>query len=379
MMLTSCLVMTLGMLGLVVDFGWSHWRREACRTAAQSAVIAAGMAARHANFTCGTGVTCQASTACPATLTSPTADPIVAACLYARQNGFTDGSNGGKQSVRIAADLSANAAPPANGVKPDYWISATIAEKVPQTFSSILGLGWGNVSARATAGVFVSAGRRCLYVLNQSGEAGTNAGGTCGREPLSDDQNRPDPFLGTLGNPGGSASVAPPPADACLPDVVLSAPGTYTIPAGTYCREISVSGSANLILTAGTYSLQEGIRVSGTGTLSATGPVTLYVPGGSVSLTSSGGVELSAPGDGTYAGLLLWMPYTNANGVVLAGEGGQYNGIVYAPRSSLTWSANGASDTTIVCSRITLRAAARFNGPAENSWTGGPARVSLIE
>jgi uncharacterized membrane protein len=64
---TLTLPVMLGMLGLVVDLGWAYFRKEACKTAADSAAMAAAVAAYgSANLTCGSGVACQSETACPA-------------------------------------------------------------------------------------------------------------------------------------------------------------------------------------------------------------------------------------------------------------------------------------------------------------------------
>src|SRR5580704_5735194 len=81
---TMTIPITFGLIGLVVDVGWCYWRKEACLTAAQSAASAA---ATNANSSSTYAV--QANTACPATLSASV--PLQAACLYATQNGFTNG------------------------------------------------------------------------------------------------------------------------------------------------------------------------------------------------------------------------------------------------------------------------------------------------
>lgn len=154
-LVTLAMIPGLAMIGLATDAARGGLQRQAAQAAAQSAAIAGAMAAKNApDFTCGSGVTCQAPTACPATLNTPL-NPIQAACLYARQKGFTNGADGGKQTVTIAANA---AAPPvsgtASGTAPSYWITATISQKRPLTFLAALGQAWGNVSANSTAAVF---------------------------------------------------------------------------------------------------------------------------------------------------------------------------------------------------------------------------------
>src|SRR5215470_13581356 len=92
--ITLSIPVTFGMLSLVVDIGWSYWRREACKTAAQAAATAAAMTVSQAsNYICGNGVTCTTTeTACPTSPTPPT-DALMAGCLYAKQNGFTATGN----------------------------------------------------------------------------------------------------------------------------------------------------------------------------------------------------------------------------------------------------------------------------------------------
>ena len=78
----------------------------------------------------------------PPSLTN-TADPVIVACLYAKQNGFTNGANGGKQKVSVEANTTAS---PVAGISPSYWISVTVSEKLPLTFLSVLGTQWANVA-----------------------------------------------------------------------------------------------------------------------------------------------------------------------------------------------------------------------------------------
>ncbi len=174
---TLTLVLTFGALGLVVDLGLASWKQEAARNAAQAAAMAGAIAARSLDFTCGAtgGVPCQAFTACPSTLTN-NADPIQVACMYARENGFTNGGNGGMQTVSIAANLAASAQPPVSGYRPAYWVSATVSERTLPTFAAALGLGGLTANAQSTAGVFVSSGG-CVYALNPTASAAISMSG----------------------------------------------------------------------------------------------------------------------------------------------------------------------------------------------------------
>ena len=174
-LMTLSLIPILGMIGLVVDFGIGYWRKTECLTAAQSAAIAGAMAAKSRTMTCGntsTTVPCQADTACPASLTNPS-DPIQAACLYAKQNGYT---NGGRISVTVAADLSSNTPAPVSGVSPTYWMRVTVSQGIPQTFSAVLRNTLATAKAESTAGYFQAGGGGCLYILNATSSDITNSG-----------------------------------------------------------------------------------------------------------------------------------------------------------------------------------------------------------
>src|SRR5882724_8361450 len=122
---TLALVPLLGMLGLVVDIGWAHFRMEAAQTAADSAAVAAALAAYSAagggSMTCSTpGIRCYTDeTDCPATMTSPPSDNIQAGCMFARDNGFVT-VTGGKQHVSFQSGVGA--APTSTGVVTSYWV-----------------------------------------------------------------------------------------------------------------------------------------------------------------------------------------------------------------------------------------------------------------
>lgn len=427
-MIALSLVVLLGMLGLVVDIGYARFVKLRCLAAAQSASIAGAAAAKSLTMTCGSGSTqvpCQAATACPATLSTP-ANPVQAACLYAQQNGFTNGANNSNISVKVAANLSSAVASPVSGVSPTYWIRVTVSQQIPELFSAALGKTLATAAAESTSGVFQSSGGGCIYVLDTSGSDYTNSGSPsltsgCGiyfdsnsssailysGNPTITTTNgaktnvvggifgsgsititpaaitgapfAPDPFLGILGAPSGVFSVTPPSTGSCQPSVVMSS-GTQTINPGTYCSGIVMSGGT-LTLNAGNYVLEGGITMSGSSTISGTG-VLLYVPSGGLTMSGSGGITLSAPTSGTYQGIAIWQPYSNTSGDTLSGGvTQQINGVVYLPKSTLTYSGGSGvgTNTTLVCDRIVVSGNTFINNPAPNAYVGGVNGVSVVE
>jgi hypothetical protein len=397
---TLTMVPVLGMIGLVVDAGYAQMVREAAQTAAQSAAMGGIMMAKSAtNFTCSSGVTCQSATACASSLSSPTTNPITAACLYAKQNGFTSGGKSGDQGVTIAANTSAA---PISGTSPSYWISATVSQKLPLTFLAVLGQTFANVSANSTAAVFGSSSGGCIYVMGATGTDISMSGGgissNCGVYVNSNGSSAvlssggsitttgtavtdivggwthsggsisPSPILGASTETDPFASLAVPTAGSCNAGVSLSS-GTQTISQGTYCGAISISGGT-LTLNPGTYYLEGGLSMSGGAIQSSSGGVTFYVESGSFDV-SGGTIALAAPTSGTYEGILIFQSRTNSAGLSLSGGTQSYTGAVYALDSTVSISGGTYTNTTFVCNTISISGGslATVNGAAITGYT----------
>src|SRR5512147_783596 len=87
-MVTLALLVLCGMLGLVVDLGWSYFVEKSAQTAADAAAIAAVQAAYAsasslASYNCGGGVECSAD---PIPCNPSLPGNLSNACLYARLN-----------------------------------------------------------------------------------------------------------------------------------------------------------------------------------------------------------------------------------------------------------------------------------------------------
>lgn len=178
-MVTLALFTLLGMVGLVVDLGWSYYRKKAAQAAADAAALAAVRkalvsAAGAINIQCGGSVVCA-----PSPVPCPAAGNLASACLYAAQNGFT---NGGRQTVTVQAS-DRFTAPTVLGCSPTvhhpptapcvdtyYWVTVRISERIPQLFSAILGNREGGVSARATAAVGPGLFGGQLQLLNREND-----------------------------------------------------------------------------------------------------------------------------------------------------------------------------------------------------------------
>ena len=408
-MATISLVVIFGLLGLVVDVGWAYWRREACKTAAEAAVVAAGMAASSASsFTCGSGVTCQSATACPSSLT-PASNPINAACLYAQQNGFTNGANGGKQSVKIAAGVSANPVP---GISPSYWITASVSETIPTTFSAILGQMNMSSVANATAGVFSTPGGGCIYILEptntglqmsggsissncgiyinsnsstailQSGGTVTVSGGkqvyNHGSWLHSGGTITPAPIAGSVQADPFAALPDPSTAGACVDAGQSWSSGTHTLLAGKHCGSVSISGGT-ITVAAGMHVFTSGFNISG-GTVAddATTGVTFYFDGGGLNMSGST-ITLRPPTTGTYKGITVFYKRTNTSAINMSGGGLNLTGAVYAAGSTNNVSGGNYTNSTFVVKQWVTSGgtAATLNGVASTNYSGSTT-VSLL-
>ena len=103
---------------------------------------------------------------------------------------------------------------------------------------------------------------------------------------------------------------------------------------GVYASTLSVS-SSTCTMAAGIYILQNGLSLSGSATLtSATGGVLVYVTGGTVSVSSTASVTLSAATSGTYANVALWQAAADTTTMSFAGTGRlSVTGAIYAPKA----------------------------------------------
>jgi len=161
-----------GLLGMVVDVGWMYWRKEACLSAAQAGAMA-GVAklSSLSSITCSTtGVFCSSTPVqCPA---NGTTDNSGTACDFANANQFNP--TNANQNVTIAA--STGTPPTASGASSTYYVTMRVTEKRPLTFLGVFmngKAGW--VSARATAGLFLTSASSCIYVLDPTGSDSFNA------------------------------------------------------------------------------------------------------------------------------------------------------------------------------------------------------------
>jgi hypothetical protein len=159
LLVTLSLFAMCGLLGLAVDLGWSYFVKKSAQDAADAAALAYvyRVFAGHE-------------------------DNLATGLMYAQQNGFAPGGNGGRQNVTFST--------PNQGTQPvtrqdgttvpgcasspgligcvEYSVTVRTAETIPQLFSAVLGNASGVSSARATAAIVEARVNGSLITLNRS-------------------------------------------------------------------------------------------------------------------------------------------------------------------------------------------------------------------
>jgi Flp pilus assembly protein TadG len=417
---TLMMVPLFGVLGLVVDVGWSYFRHEAAQTAADSAATAAALAAYQAaaggSMLCTTtGIVCYASeTACPATLPTTPANNVQAGCMYAGVNGFV---NTGKQHVTFQTGVGA--APTSPGVTMSYWVVARVKEDIPQLFSAALGFRTASIVARATTGANEATSGGCVITLNPSASAslslngGTNLTSGCGVFVNSIAADAITAVGGgtittngsakteIVGNWSGSGVIAPAPrtgvpyqgdpmADLLPPTysgcdnagVNLGSHDSAALTPGVYCGGINLSSHAAITLSPGTYIVKNGISLGAQTAMSGTG-VTIYLQSGGVTMAGGASVNLTAPSSGAWQGILFFQDRLDTtDSTLVGGTTQQMNGALYFPKAHLNYTGGSgvtATATTIISDTLTLVGNSTIAAAASTRFTGNSGGVSLIQ
>jgi Flp pilus assembly protein TadG len=419
-MITLSAILIFAILGLVVDIGWVHFRKNAAQTAADAAALAAVQAASISSSgspICGANsVVCQAATACPSSISSPPANNLLAGCLYAKSNGFVAS---GSQNVTMAANTT-SPPPSAPGATVKYWVNVSIAERQTELFSAILGNKYLTVGANATAAMLPSAGGGCVYVMDPSGSSVLASGSPsvqsgCGVYVNSSSSSAvfgsgtptikttggattnivgsgpgwsgwsiaPAPNVGVAAATDPFASMNPPTVGACTYSSPVVITTDTTLNPGTYCGGIITSGTETITLNPGLYIIKSGITESGSPTFNGSG-VTLYFNTGGITGSGTGTFNISAPATGTYKGIAIYEDRSDSSAMALSGStGNQINGAIYVPKASLVYSGySGISGvaTTIVAYDLTFSGTSYISTGATTAF--GSSRggvVGLVE
>jgi Flp pilus assembly protein TadG len=384
-----------GLLGLSVDVGLMFRTKRMLQTAADCGAIAG---AAELNY----------------------GDSVTAAQAATAQNGATNGTNG----VVVAVNP-----PPLYGPNKGAqgYVEVIVTRSVPTYFMRIFHVNAMTVAARAVAGLGPSQG--CIYTLDTSGSdisltgSGNLSVPNCGLIVDSTSSNavsltgsgtivaksigivggssvtgsghlnpapNPPPVTGIapVSNPLSFLQVPSYDASSCLAALHLSGASPLTIgppvAGGTVCYNgISNSGSGALTLNPGVYVITGSFSGSGSGAITGTG-VTIYLagPNGSLSLTGSGALNLTAPTSGPYSGVLFFEDPSDTKPMNVTGSAGTtLTGIFYAPSAalSLTGSSGAIFNAAVVTYTLSITGSGSLNEYMGSNGTSPLSTARVVE
>lgn len=334
-----CMTILLGFVGFAADIGVMFHTRRKMQIAADSAAIAG---ASELNYLTIDNTTVQA-----------------AGQAAAAQNGVVNGTNGSVVDVHT---------PPLYGAFAGNagYVEAIVTDNQPTVFASLLNFLSINVAARAVAALNAK-NQTCVLILNPTASEAlflkgsfTVAAQNCG---IVVDSNNSDALqftggagsltaksVGVVGGAGGQVGDSnPPPVTGIVPvsdplayltpptptNCTTPAKGslTGTISPGCYSGNVTVS---NATLSTGTYVFTGNVTLSGSVKTGA-GGATLDIADGTLSEATNTTLDLVAPTDGAYNGIVIMEPSSNSSLLLfdLGSSSGTIDGIIYAPSAEL--------------------------------------------
>jgi Flp pilus assembly protein TadG len=383
-----CIACVCGLLGLSVDAGLMFRAKRIMQTAADCGAIAG---AAELNYR----------------------DWFTAAQAATAQNGAANGTNGVVVAVNNPPMFGTNQTP--------AYVEVIVTRSVPTYFMRIFHVNAMTVAARAVAGLGPSQG--CIYTLDTSGSdislsgSGNLSVPNCGlivdstssnAVRLSGTASIVAKSIGIVGgsSASGSGFLSPAPvtgiapvsnplsflqapaynASSCLPAQKVTATATLgpTVPGGTVCYQgLSNSGSGALTLNPGVYVITGSFSASGSATITGMG-VTIYLagPNGSLSLTGSGALNLTAPTSGPYSGILFFEDPSDTQPMSISGSTGTtLTGIFYAPSAalSLTGSSGAIFNADVVTNTLTISGTGSLNEYMGSNGTSPLSSPRVVE
>jgi Flp pilus assembly protein TadG len=344
-MILTLLSMTvlLGFVGFAADVGTLLRAKRNLQIAADSAAVAGAAELNYGNMT-------------------------AAAQAAAAQNGVVIGTNGGAVAVSTPPSYGAYAGQAG-------YVEAIVSQTQPTFFMNVFNIASQTVTARAVA-YNGSTSNGCVYVLSSNGSPALELQGSstltapnCG---VIVDSNNPNALhftgskasltagsVGVVGGDGGQTGDSTPapvlgiaPESDPLGNVVPPTPTGCTTPPGTLTGTISpgcYSAAAgkkgalgtvtlsNVTLNSGTYVFEGNVSLNGTVSTAAGGGTTLDIVNGALTEGTGTVLDLVAPTSGTYNGIAIMQPSSNANPLTFdkGSSSGLIDGIIYAPSAEL--------------------------------------------
>ena len=414
--LAVCLAGILGMIGLALDVGQLRLSKQKIQVAADAAAMAGAMEIA----SCSGAPSCELMTT--AARSSLSENSFNGSTLFTSCNQGTNGN----------LELTVNNGPCALGTDDPNsgnidFVEAVIAYKQPTYFVSLLGIKSALMNARAEATATPS--DDCVYTLGTSGigmliEANGNVQGGnlqvllgCGIRVNSSSSTALTVRSGmsitasAVGVVGGysiesGGSINPTATTGTIPsrDLLTKMPApsfsaascqanpnvtaTKTLgpvsPGGTICYNgLSIGGSGTTTFNPGTYIINGPMSVTTSGLISGNGVSFYIAPGGSLTMSGSGTVNLSAPTSGAYNGILVFQDRQNIRQLNITDSASStLQGIFYAASAPLAFTGNaqGHYYSSFVTSALTIGGAGTFTNYAlVNKKTPLRAGVMLVQ
>lgn len=307
---------------------------------------------------------------------------ISSAKTLSQLNHFTDGANQTTVTVSIPPGDPYNTSP--IYANDSHFARVVISQSVSLFFGTVMGIPSKMVSVNAVAGLppipltILTTATSGSGSLNQTGNGSITAIGG----PIAVNSNSSTALTngsvitantfyivgGYSGSLNGTINqntrtlVNDPFAGYSLPqppficNYTNYSANNATLSPGTYCGGISITGSGSTTFNPGTYILYGGgLSISGSGAVNGTG-VVFYNTGtsggtnsyGSISITGSGRINLSAPTSGPYPGMLFMQDPLNTKSASINGSGSNsFAGNLYLPNASLTITGSGTMNVPI--------------------------------
>jgi Flp pilus assembly protein TadG len=388
------LVVIVGMIAVVADFGFMQHQRNMMQTAADSAAMAGAEELSYG-------------------------DQVAAGQADAAINGYTAGQNGITVAINNPPSMGPNTSNAA-------YVEAIVTMPEPTYFLRVLGVRSISVSARAVA--YKGTGPNCIYVVDPTASGALTASGSasiqsgCGvlvdssasdALALSGSAAITAPTIGVVGGYSGSGSssftptpktgviaAADPLAYVQAPSVgwcgynslSLSNSGTsssyYQLYPGTYCGGIKISNGF-VHFNAGTYVLAGGgLTASGNAVMNGSA-VTFYNTtgtGGYKAITLSGGStsNFSAPVSGPLAGILFFqdrsIPSSAAGSTISGNSSSTFDGALYFPTTTLTYSGNSSLNgyDMLVAGKLVISGNSTIGDNYSSLTNGSPIKGTIL-
>lgn len=431
---TLLIIFLLAITGLATETGMAYFTRQSAHAAAESAAMAAVLAVlpgvNGTSVSCSPSVACSPAPAtCPASPSNPPVTNIDNACLYAKQNGFT---NAGGTKVYVTADNTPS--PPNNpNLRLVYWAQVAITTRQLQLFSALFTGSGMTAGARATAAILAPGPPSgCVYVLDPSASgafrvAGSTLTAACGiyvnsnnnqaleleGHPHSGNVCISAPSISIVGNYRNNAScsidptprtgqtevtdpltrLAPPTVGSCNQTNFRWSHGATSIHPGVYCGGIRIIGGT-VTMQPGQYILDGGgltihsanATVSGSG-VSFYNTATTGYSYGQLTISGQPKVTFRAPSSGPMQGI-FWFTDRHDTSSYLnridVAAGSTIEGAIYMPNVPLVYTGEGSTGTrtALVVSRLEIHGSPNFLQDPTGRHTGlggGAASAFLIE